>query len=140
MTDATTLQARWTLTSSRLAMPHMPATGVSGLDLYAKADEGRWRWLAVGQPREHPDQYRDAGSGLPEGRREYLLYLPLYNGVSSLEIGVPGRPDHRQARAAGSRTVASRSSSTGLRSRRGAAPRVRAWSTRRSSAGGSIAR
>ena len=28
-------------------------------------------------------------NGFPEGRREYLLYLPLYNGVSSLEIGVP---------------------------------------------------
>ena len=28
-------------------------------------------------------------SGLPEGRREYLLYMPLYNGVSSVEIGIP---------------------------------------------------
>ena len=32
-TDATSIQARWTLTSIRLALPHMPATGVSGLDL-----------------------------------------------------------------------------------------------------------
>src|SRR4051794_32491716 len=31
-TDATTIGARWTLTSKNLAMPHMPATGVSGLD------------------------------------------------------------------------------------------------------------
>ena len=52
VTDATTIQARWTLKSDQLAMPHMPATGVSGLDLYVKADDGRWRWLAVGQPRE----------------------------------------------------------------------------------------
>ena len=29
-------------------------------------------------------------SGLPAGpMREYLLYLPLYNGVSSVEVGVP---------------------------------------------------
>ena len=34
VTDATTLQARWAVTSSNLAMPHMAATGVSGLDLY----------------------------------------------------------------------------------------------------------
>jgi hypothetical protein len=39
-TDATTISARWTLTSDRLAMPHMPATGVSGLDLYVKTDSG----------------------------------------------------------------------------------------------------
>src|SRR5690606_30414114 len=34
VTDATTLHARWTLISERLEMVHMPATGVSGLDLY----------------------------------------------------------------------------------------------------------
>src|SRR3954469_21098028 len=33
-TAAPQLQARWKLRNSRLAMPHMPATGVSGLDLY----------------------------------------------------------------------------------------------------------
>ena len=29
-------------------------------------------------------------SGLAELEREFLLYLPLYNGVSAVEIGVPG--------------------------------------------------
>src|SRR5262245_8497065 len=38
-TDATDIQARWTLTSKNLAMPHMPATGVSGLDLYVKGED-----------------------------------------------------------------------------------------------------
>lgn len=28
-------------------------------------------------------------SGIKPGRREYLVYLPLYNGVASVEIGVP---------------------------------------------------
>jgi lysophospholipase L1-like esterase len=69
-------------------MPHMPATGVSGLDLYARLD-GRWRWLGVGQPSEAPTNAATLASGLPEGRREYLLYLPLYNGVSSVELGLP---------------------------------------------------
>ena len=87
--DATTIQARWTVISSRLAMPHMPATGVSGLDLYVKADDGRWRWLGVGQPQEKKTNTSALVSGLPAGRREFLLYLPLYNGVSSVELGVP---------------------------------------------------
>src|SRR5262249_34553805 len=39
-TDATTLHARWTVTGKNLAMPHMPATGVSGLDLYVKTAAG----------------------------------------------------------------------------------------------------
>ena len=70
-------------------MPHMPATGVSGLDLYAKADDGRWRWLAVGQPQGVRSNSATLASGPPDARREYLLYLPLYNGVSSLELGIP---------------------------------------------------
>ena len=35
-TDAPALRVRWTLTTPDLAMPHMPATGVSGVDLYAR--------------------------------------------------------------------------------------------------------
>ncbi len=87
-TDATSILARWTVTSGRLAMPHMPATGVSGLDLYVKADDGQWRWLGVGQPDARTNT-ATLVSGLPAGRRDFLLYLPLYNGVSSIEIGVP---------------------------------------------------
>jgi GDSL-like Lipase/Acylhydrolase family/N-terminus of Esterase_SGNH_hydro-type len=89
VTDATKIQARWTVRSSRLSMPHMAATGVSGLDLYAKTDDGRWRWLAVGQPKEFPTNSAVLVNGLPTGKREYLLYLPLYNSTKSVEIGIP---------------------------------------------------
>jgi hypothetical protein len=88
VTGAATIKARWTLTSSRLEMPHMPATGVSGLDLYVKDGEGRWRWLAIGIPKGQSTTAQLV-TGLPEGEREYLLYLPLYNGVQSVEIGIP---------------------------------------------------
>lgn len=88
VTDATTIKARWTLISDRLAMPHMPATGVSGVDLYVKADNGQWRWLSIGQPNAK-ETTSVLVSGIPAGKREFLLYLPLYNGVSSVEIGIP---------------------------------------------------
>ncbi|MBT4864562.1 MAG: hypothetical protein HON53_05485 [Planctomycetaceae bacterium] len=87
-TDATEIHASWTLTSKSLAMPHMPATGVSGLDLYVKTADGKWRWLAVGRPTAQANTVRLVG-GIPPGRREFMLYLPLYNGVSSVEIGLP---------------------------------------------------
>jgi hypothetical protein len=50
VTDSSVIHARWALTARELAMPHMAATGVSGLDLYAKTDSGQWHWLAVGRP------------------------------------------------------------------------------------------
>ena len=86
VTDANAIQARWKLTSSKLAMPHMAATGVSGLDLYVKTDKG-WRWLAVGMTKEQ-NNIATLASGIPAGTREYMIYLPLYNGVSSVEIGI----------------------------------------------------
>jgi hypothetical protein len=86
-TAATKIHARWTLTKSNLAMPHMPATGVSGVDLYGKDDKETWRWIACGKPAAKTTEIVLA-TGLADGEREYLLYLPLYNGVESLEVGV----------------------------------------------------
>ena len=87
--DARTIRARWTLRSASLAMNHMPATGVSGLDLYCRLPgESTWHWLGVGRPENQTNEAVLA-DGLPEGTREFLLYLPLYNGVESVTVGVP---------------------------------------------------
>jgi lysophospholipase L1-like esterase len=66
----------------------MPATGVSGLDLYVKTAAGKWQWVANGRPTAETTTAQLA-TGLAAGEKEYLLYLPLYNGVSSVEVGLP---------------------------------------------------
>jgi len=86
VTDSTKISARWKVLNADLAMPHMPATGVSGLDLYVK-DNGVWRWIGNGRPTGQETEALLAGN-IPEGSHEYLVYLPLYNGTESLEIGV----------------------------------------------------
>ena len=83
-TDSTAIDITVTLRSSQLDMVHMPATGVSGVDVYARTEEGSWRWVACGQPRDQT--YTLSLKGLLPGRREYRLYLPLYNGVDQLAI------------------------------------------------------
>lgn len=95
--DSPYLAARWSLTKENLAMPHMPATGVSGLDLYAR-DGGAWRWVAGARPSQQHDNTARLVSSTPGGMQEYLLYLPLYNGTAKLEIGV--RPETVLAKAA----------------------------------------
>jgi hypothetical protein len=89
VTDATSIQARWSVRSENLALVHMPATAVSGLDLYVKTESGRWRWLSVGRPTKYPGNSGELVKDLPAGKREYILYLPLYNGVRSVELGLP---------------------------------------------------
>ncbi len=83
--NAPAIHVDYQLLSGSLAMPHMPATGVSGLDLYAQADDGM-RWLQV----TLPTQQHVVGpivEGLEATDRLYMLYLPLYNGVDALKIG-----------------------------------------------------
>lgn len=95
-TNATHVHARWTVTNAKLEMPHMPATGVSGVDLYARDDSGRWRWLACGAPTAQSSTAHlahDLASVPNQPAREFRLYLPLYNGTHKLEIGVPKDSD-----------------------------------------------
>jgi len=88
-TDATAMEVKWTVTGKNLSMPHFAATGVSGVDLYIKRDDDSWHWLAVGRPTEFPLNKASFFSGVEPKMREYLLYLPLYNGIERLVIGVP---------------------------------------------------
>jgi lysophospholipase L1-like esterase len=88
VTDAPTISARWRLRCETLAMPHMPASGVSGLDLYAR-HQGGWRWMGASRDAAYPTSSSTLTRDLASERRECMLYLPLYNGVEEVEIGVP---------------------------------------------------
>lgn len=88
VTDADTIYARWKLRSPSLAMAHMAASGVSGVDLYVK-ENGVWRWIGIGEAMKSSiNEYKLIANIAPQ-KREYQLYLPLYNGVESVEIGLP---------------------------------------------------
>jgi lysophospholipase L1-like esterase len=88
VTDAQEIRVRYVLLSQRIALAHMPATGVSGVDLYVHLDQAGWRWIATSQPATQQVQATLIREMSP-GRREYMMYLPLLNGIDSLEIGVP---------------------------------------------------
>ena len=86
-TDSRKLHFRWKPTSASLSMDHMPATGVSGIDVYRwSAAKGRWLYAATGRITDA----RKGGSlalnwtpGTP-----CLVNLPLYNGVERFALGI----------------------------------------------------
>lgn len=86
-TDATDIWVDYKLLRANLDKPHMPATGVSGIDLYARDEKGNWRWVMVVKP-ESQEIRTSIIKGLAPGLREFAAYLPLYNGVEHLKIGV----------------------------------------------------
>jgi hypothetical protein len=88
LTDAASIHVHYRLLKADLGMAHMPPTGVSGVDLYGRDEAGHWRWVQVVRPTEQ-EMKTEIVRELTPGKREYALYLPLYNGVESLAIGVP---------------------------------------------------
>ena len=83
-TDATRLRLQWSLIKSGLAMEHMPATGVSGIDVYGWTEGKGWVFVRNGRPHR---QDNELVIDWPKGR-PIMIYLPLYNGVSSFKMGV----------------------------------------------------
>lgn len=83
--NSTSIYARWESTFNN-TMTHMTDTGTKGLDLYALED-GRWRHVCSAQPQGKTSE-RAIIRYMDPVEREYMLYLSLYDGVSSLEIGV----------------------------------------------------
>lgn len=84
--NATAIHARYSL-SAEVKMAHMPATGHSGVDLYARDEKGKWRWVNVSRPAAK-DVVAPLSENMTAAPREWLLHLPLYNSVEKLEIGV----------------------------------------------------
>lgn len=87
-TDAAAIWADYTLRDAKLAQPNLTAIGASGLDLYARDPQGKWRWVGVTKPTTR-EVRQEIVARMTAEPREYMLYLPLYNGVENLQIGLP---------------------------------------------------
>lgn len=85
--DSPFIKARWVSTFDN-HMNHMTDTGVKGLDLYFLND-GKWRFVGSGRPQGKHNEATIV-SNMDREEREYMLYLSLYDGVDSIEIGIEG--------------------------------------------------
>lgn len=83
--NSSCIAARWEVRDNR-SMNHMTPTGIKGLDLYCLQD-GEWIFAGSGRPQGKINKATIVKNMLPQ-EREYLLYLSLYDGVTSLAIGV----------------------------------------------------
>jgi lysophospholipase L1-like esterase len=72
--------------------PHMPNTGISGLDLYTTDSQGKAIWSAgaysFGDTINYTFKNLNTFASVPTNR-EYQLFLPLYAHVKWMEIGLP---------------------------------------------------
>lgn len=84
--NSTSISAHWTSLYGS-DMNHFTQTGVRGLDLYA-LNEGKWRFVGSGRPSGPKESKVPIVENMEPQEREYMMYLSLYDQVSSLEIGI----------------------------------------------------
>ena len=64
----------------------MAETGIKGIDLYFKTGDG-WQYVNTARPSGKINDFLLINNMQGE-RREYKMFLPLYDGVTKLEIGI----------------------------------------------------
>ena len=65
-------------------MNHMPATGVSGYDLYERLPNHKERFISIIRTTKDGSIVNVGGKAM----RDYIIFLPLYSSVNKLEVGV----------------------------------------------------
>ncbi len=85
VTNSTSIKAKWTVPNKRQGANMTPIMQ-KGLDLYIRKD-GRWEYAGVGAPHGVESE-RTLVSNMEPGEKECLIYLPLYDEITSLEVGV----------------------------------------------------
>lgn len=86
-------------------MNHMAATGVSGLDLYKRNDQGKWEFVSVGRPKLKATTAKLVSAASPDVMTDYLLFLPLYHHVDFLKIGLSEDADFLQSDHEGQKPI-----------------------------------
>lgn len=80
---------KWTSTF-RKDLDNMAAIGVRGLALYV-LDGKEWVYVGSARPdkKSADSEFKISCTKLKDRMHEYMLYLSLYDGVRSLQVGVP---------------------------------------------------
>jgi len=86
-TNATEITVRYQISKNK-SMDHMPATGVSGVDLYALDANNNWQWIRGAYSFSDTVQYKFTNVISAVPIKEFRLYLPLYNMPKWMQIGV----------------------------------------------------
>lgn len=84
--NTSNIKIRWTLNKNSVASNMTPIAS-KGFDLYAYS-ENKWQFVGVAKPTGNIQNESEVITKMETQSREYLLNLPLYDGVNLIEIGI----------------------------------------------------
>ena len=79
------ISVKWTILND-LKMNHMAETGIKGIDLYLK-NKDNWQYINTGRPKGIKNE-SILIDNMTEKMREFKIFLPLYDGVVNIEVGI----------------------------------------------------
>ena len=85
LSNSSVITAKWEVLNN-FSMNHMPDTGIKGVDLYFKKNN-EWQYINTGVPVGFNNEYKLV-ENMDNELREYKVFLPLYDGIKNIEIGV----------------------------------------------------
>ena len=85
LSNSSVITAKWEVLNN-FSMDHMPDTGIKGVDLYFKNND-EWQYINTGVPVGFNNEYKLV-ENMDNELREYKVFLPLYDGIKNIEIGV----------------------------------------------------
>ena len=86
-TNSSKIQVEYLVTKP-IQLAHMPATGVSGVDLYVLDQAEQWKWIRGNFSFGDTIRYVFSWDQHSVKDGKYTLFLPLYNQVEQLRIGI----------------------------------------------------
>lgn len=88
-TNSSDITIRYALAGGPSSMPHMPSTGVSGVDLYGKGKDGVSRWCMPKYSWKDTVVFRYSNLSYTDSLGyDFKLSLPAYKTVLWMEIGI----------------------------------------------------
>lgn len=85
LSNTSSIAVKWTVMNNN-RMNHMPDTAIKGLDLYFN-NNGNFQYLNTARPSGIENEFM-LMQNMSNEMREYKMFLPLYDGVISIEVGI----------------------------------------------------
>ena len=86
--NSKSISVKWTLLND-FKMNHMAETGIKGVDLYFK-NKDNWQYLNTGRPEGIKNE-SSLIDNMSTEMREFKIFLPLYDGISNIEVGIDSK-------------------------------------------------
>ena len=93
ISNSKSISIKWKVFND-FTMNHMAETGIKGVDLYYKNENG-WQYINTGRPEGIDNEYLLVDN-MTEKLREFKIFLPLYEGVENIEVGIHSNSFIRQ--------------------------------------------